>query len=76
MKTIIEIPFEDSKLAKNAYKVLQGELTFKKRAAPSVKIVGKSIVVTINADDISALHAATGSFMRALKVIFSVQSTK
>jgi tRNA threonylcarbamoyladenosine modification (KEOPS) complex Pcc1 subunit len=76
MKAVIEVPFEGETLAKNAFKVLQGELTFKKRAKPEVKISGRTVVVTILADDIASLHAATGSFMRALKVILSVQSRK
>jgi len=76
MKAVIEIPFESNEMAKNAFQALEGELTFKKRAKPEIKQDKNKVIITIHADDISSLHATTGTFMRALKVVLSVQSKK
>lgn len=68
----IEVPFKSERLASEAQKALLGELSFQKRASTSIARKRNKIIINIAAEDISALHASTSSFMRALKVILEI----
>jgi len=72
MKTNIIIPFASDEDAQHAISILKSEVDFKGRATAHLSREGNSLIISISADDISALHATTSSFMRALKVILPI----
>ena len=53
---------------------LESETEFKKKADITMKKEKGAIVIDISSNDISSLHAATGSILRAIKIILSVAS--
>lgn len=70
----IEIPFKSNKEVENALKELKPELDFKGRAKIEIKKSDQTtLLVLITAEDLSSLHAAVGSQLRALKIIKGVQ---
>lgn len=68
----IKVPFGNDEDAERALEALKGELSFQKRAKAGIERKGNIILIKISAEDLSALHAMAGSFLRALKVICSV----
>jgi tRNA threonylcarbamoyladenosine modification (KEOPS) complex Pcc1 subunit len=56
-----------------ACKALESETDFKGKAEIKIKKEPEALVVDISSEDLSSLHAAAGSILRALKVIASVQ---
>ena len=73
MRTEIEIPFSSAKAAGSAFKALQSEVEFQKRAHSSISLNENVLVIKIEAPDIASLHATASSFFRALKVLTAVQ---
>ena len=72
MELNLTIPFKTEKDAEAAVSALQSEVDFKGRAKARVAREKNKIIINLTADDISALHATTSSFMRALKVILTI----
>ena len=56
-----------------ACKALESETDFKGKAEIKINKEPGTLIVDISSEDLSSLHAATGSILRALKVISSVQ---
>ncbi len=68
----INTAFDSLNNAKKAVKTLESELTFQKKSSTEITTDKNFVVINIHSDDISAIHAATSSYLRALKVILSV----
>ena len=73
METIINIEFESKEQAEEVKQGLMGETTFQGRATASIEAKEKVLSVKITGPDLAALHATTGSYFRALKIILAVQ---
>jgi len=58
----------------SACKVLESETDFQKRARIEIVKEKEGILVNIDSEDVSSLHAAVGSILRAVKVIVSVDN--
>ena len=67
----IRIPMKEKEVAV-ACKALESETDFKKKASIRLKKEKAALVAEISSDDMSSLHAATGSILRAVKVILAV----
>ena len=76
MKIIIEVPYETKAVAQSALKAMESELSFQKRASSKMESKGNVVTITVEAKDAASLHAAAGSFLRALKIVEAVQSNK
>jgi len=72
LSVTIRIPMKEKEVAV-ACKALESETEFKKKARIRLDKEKDALVVEISSDDMSSLHAATGSILRALKVILSVE---
>jgi len=72
----IKVPARKSEISEIS-KALESEADFKKRATISMHEEpakdGLNLIIDISSSDISSLHAATGSILRAVKVIISVK---
>lgn len=66
----IRIPMKEKEVAV-ACKALESETEFKKKARIRLNKEREALVVEISSDDMSSLHAATGSMLRAIKVILA-----
>ena len=67
----IRVPMEKETIG-SACKALESETDFQKRAKIKIIKEKEGILVSIDSEDVSSLHAAVGSILRAVKVIVSV----
>lgn len=67
----IRLPMSEANI-ETAYKALESETEFKKKADITIKKDKRALIVDISSNDVSSLHAATGSILRAIKIITSV----
>jgi len=67
----IRIPMKEKEVAV-ACKALESETEFKKKASIRLEKQKDALVIGISSDDMSSLHAAIGSMLRAIKVILAV----
>ena len=69
LKAVIEVPYPSASHAKKARKALEQETAFKKRSRTTLGIKGENLKITIQAEDLVALHATANSYLRLLKII-------
>jgi len=72
-KATLEVPFRDSKLAKNAYDSLIQEPEFTKKSSTKINVRGSSLVVSIVAGDFASFRATINSYTRLLAVFFGAK---
>ena len=72
MKATLEIGFESSSIARKALNSLKQEASFKKRSNAHIKIEGRKLLISIEAEEFPALRATLSSYLRLLSVVFSL----
>ena len=75
MSVRIRVPMP-GKGIEEACKALESEVEFKGKSRISLCGDKGALVVDISSDDVSSLHAAAGSMLRAIKVVLSVAGAK
>ncbi len=73
-KASMVFSFSDDKSAIAAVKSLKGEGAIGKRCRSEVSREGKSVRISLDADDIVCLRATANGFLRALQVFESVEN--
>lgn len=76
MRTTIEVDFPSTKIAKAAQRAILIEAGQQKKSFSKILRRRNELKIVIDAQDIAALHATVGSFMRALKVFLAVAAHK
>ncbi len=71
---VMQFHFSSAKQASYAHASLLQETEYKKRGSSSLKCNGKSLIVTISADDPVALRATVNSYLRLLSVIEKIEN--
>lgn len=71
----IRVPMQEKDLAKGA-KALESETDFKGKAGISMESSKdkKTLIISIKSKDLPSLHAATGSILRAVKIMKAVEN--
>ncbi len=72
-KAEITLSFQSEKSAKAAYESLLQETDFSHRGGSKIRAAGKTLVISISADDPVSLRASINSYLRLAHIIKTIE---